>query len=129
MLHGRTRNDLKPYPDGSVSRSYWCNRSAGGCGKTEIDQRALAATIPALVIEILADPGNTGEIETAAREIASVRATTITGGPMTSLLGAFLGSRQQAPCLSVAEFLLQVAAQVAAEYRRQPTGSPTVRRR
>jgi hypothetical protein len=71
VLHGRARNDLKPYPDGSVSRSYWCNRSAGGCGKTEIDQRALDAAIPALVIEILADPGNAGEIETAAREIAS----------------------------------------------------------
>jgi site-specific DNA recombinase len=27
--------------------------------------------VPALVIEILPDPGNTGEIETAAREIAS----------------------------------------------------------
>jgi DNA invertase Pin-like site-specific DNA recombinase len=71
VLHGRTRNDLKPYPDGSVSRSYWCNRSAGGCGKTEIDQRALDAAIPALVIEILADPGNAGEIETAALETAS----------------------------------------------------------
>jgi len=33
FLHGRTRNALKPYPDGSVSRSYWCNPTAGGCGR------------------------------------------------------------------------------------------------
>ena len=70
-LHGRTRKDLRPYPDGSVTRSYWCNPSAGGCGKTEIDQQALDAAVPTLIIEILSDSRNAGEIEAAAREIAS----------------------------------------------------------
>jgi site-specific DNA recombinase len=71
ILHGRTRNGLKPYPDGLVSRSYWCNPTAGGCGKTEVDQRALDSAAHALVIEILSDTRNTDEIEHAAYEAAS----------------------------------------------------------
>jgi site-specific DNA recombinase len=71
ILHGRTRNGLKPYPDGSVSRSYWCNPTAGGCGKTEVDQRALDTAARALVVEILSDTRNTDEIEHAAYEAAS----------------------------------------------------------
>jgi site-specific DNA recombinase len=71
ILHGRTRNGLKPYPDGLVSRSYWCNPTAGGCGKTEVDQRALDTAARALVVEILSDTRNTDEIEHAAYEAAS----------------------------------------------------------
>ena len=71
ILHGRTRNGLKPYPDGSGRRSYWCNPTAGGCGKTEVDQRALDSAARALVVEILSDPRNTDEIEHAAYAAAS----------------------------------------------------------
>jgi DNA invertase Pin-like site-specific DNA recombinase len=71
VLHGRARNALKPYPDGSVCRSYWCNPSAGGCGKTEVDQRALDLAAGALTVEILSDARNAGEIEHAEREAAS----------------------------------------------------------
>lgn len=71
ILHGRTRNGLKPYPDGSVSRSYRCIPTAGGCGKTEVDQRALDSAARALVVEILADVRNTDQIETAAYAAAS----------------------------------------------------------
>jgi DNA invertase Pin-like site-specific DNA recombinase len=71
MLHGRPRPDLSPYADGEVTRSYICNKAVGGCGRTEIDQRALDRAAAALVIEILSDPRNTAAIETAAREIAS----------------------------------------------------------
>jgi DNA invertase Pin-like site-specific DNA recombinase len=71
VLHGRTRNGLKPYPDGSVRRSYWCNPTAGGCGKTEVDQRALDAAAHALVVEILSNTRNTDEIQHAVHEAAS----------------------------------------------------------
>ncbi|MGA3153851.1 MAG: recombinase family protein [Streptosporangiaceae bacterium] len=71
VLHGRPRNGLKPYPDGSVRRSYWCNPSSGGCGKTEVDQRALDSAARALAVEILSDTRNADEIEHAAREAAS----------------------------------------------------------
>jgi DNA invertase Pin-like site-specific DNA recombinase len=70
-LYGRARKEMKPYPDGSVRRHYWCVKSIGGCGKTSIDQRALDKAISTLVIEILSDPRNTAAIETAALEIAS----------------------------------------------------------
>ncbi len=71
VLHGRARNALKPYSDGSVCRSYWCNPSAGGCGKTEVDQRALDLAAGALVVEVLSDARNAGEIDRAEREAAS----------------------------------------------------------
>ena len=71
ILHGRPRNGLKPYLDGSVRRSYWCNPTAGGCGKTEVDQRALDSAARALAVEILSDTRNTDEIERAAHEAAS----------------------------------------------------------
>lgn len=70
-LYGRAQKAMKPYPDGSVRRHYWCVRSIGGCGKTSIDQRALDKAISTLVIEILSDPRNATAIEAAAREIAS----------------------------------------------------------
>jgi len=70
-LYGRAQKAMKPYPDGSVRRHYWCVRSVGGCGKTSIDQRALDKAVSTLVIEILSDSRNTAAIETAAREIAS----------------------------------------------------------
>lgn len=71
VLHGRPRKALKPYPDGSVARSYWCNPTAGGCRKTEVDQRALDEAARALVAEILSDTRNTGQVESAAYEAAS----------------------------------------------------------
>ncbi|MGH3299193.1 MAG: hypothetical protein ACRDP7_46125, partial [Trebonia sp.] len=49
----------------------WCNPTAGGCGKTEVDQRALDSAARALVVEILSDTRNTDEIEHAAYEAAS----------------------------------------------------------
>jgi site-specific DNA recombinase len=70
-LHGRPRYDMKPYADGEVMRSYICNPGVGGCGKTEIDLRALNEAAATLVIEILSDPRNTTAIESAARQIAS----------------------------------------------------------
>lgn len=70
-LHGRARKDLRPYPDGSVRRHYWCNATVGGCGKTSIDQRALDKAVEALVIEILSDRRNTAAIVAAAEEFAS----------------------------------------------------------
>ena len=70
-LHGRPRPDLNPYEDGEVTRSYLCNKAAKGCGKTEIDQRALDKAVAALVIEILSDPDNTAAIETSVRQIAN----------------------------------------------------------
>jgi DNA invertase Pin-like site-specific DNA recombinase len=70
-LHGRPRPDLSPYADGEVTRSYLCNKGARGCGKTEIDQRALDKAVAAMVIKILSDPRNTAAIETAVRQIAS----------------------------------------------------------
>jgi site-specific DNA recombinase len=70
-LHGRPRPDLNPYEDGEVTRSYLCNKGAKGCGKTEIDQRALDKAVTALVIEILSDPDNTAAIETSVRQIAN----------------------------------------------------------
>jgi site-specific DNA recombinase len=71
VLHGRARKALKPYEDGSVSRSYWCSPSAGGCGKTEVDQRALDVAARALVIEILSDTRNVSEIQRAAGRAAT----------------------------------------------------------
>jgi hypothetical protein len=62
---------MKPYADGEVMRSYICNPGVGGCGKTEIDLRALNEAAATLVIEILSDPRNTTAIESAARQIAS----------------------------------------------------------
>jgi site-specific DNA recombinase len=70
-LHERPRYDMKRYVDGMVTRSYICNPGVGGCGKTEIDQRALDAAVSTLGIEILSDPRNTTAIESAARQIAS----------------------------------------------------------
>ena len=55
-LYGRAQKGMKPYPDGSVRRHYWCVTSVGGCGRTSIDQRALDKAVSMLVIEILSDP-------------------------------------------------------------------------
>jgi site-specific DNA recombinase len=70
-LHGRARKDLRPYPDESVRRHYWCNATVGGCGQTSIDQRALDKAVEALVVEILSDRRNTAAIAAAAEEFAS----------------------------------------------------------
>lgn len=70
-LYGRAQKSMKPYPDGSVRRHYWCVPSVGGCGKTTIDQRALDKAVGTLVVEVLADRRNTKAIETAARELSS----------------------------------------------------------
>jgi site-specific DNA recombinase len=70
-LHGRPRNNVKPYPDGAVNRRYWCPKTHGGCGRIAIDQRALDEAATALAIEILADPRHADAIEATAREIES----------------------------------------------------------
>jgi len=72
ILHGRNPQRLKPYPDGSVSRSYWCKPHSRRCGKTEVDQAGhWIQRHAALVCEILSDTRNTDEIEHAAYEAAS----------------------------------------------------------
>ena len=68
-LHGRPRNNVKPYPDGEVRRQYWCPKTHGGCGRIAIDQRGLDEAAAALAIEILADPCHADAIEATAREM------------------------------------------------------------
>jgi DNA invertase Pin-like site-specific DNA recombinase len=70
-LTGRPERMLGTYSDGSVRRSYSCDRTAGGCGRAGIDQRGLDEAVAALVVEILSDPRNTVAIEATACEIAS----------------------------------------------------------
>src|SRR6266567_3372409 len=70
-LHGRPRNNVKPYPDGEVRRQYWCPKTHGGCGRIAIDQRGLDEAAAALAIEILADPRHADAIEAASREVES----------------------------------------------------------
>jgi site-specific DNA recombinase len=70
-LHGRPRNNMKPYPDGAVNRQYWCPKTHGGCGRIAVDQRRLDEAAAALAIEILADPRHADAIEATAREIES----------------------------------------------------------
>jgi hypothetical protein len=69
-LTGRPERTRGTYPDGSVRRSYSCERRAGGCGRTGIDQRGLDEATAALVVEILSNPRNADAIEAAAREAA-----------------------------------------------------------
>ena len=68
-LHGRPRNNVKPYLDGEVRRQYWCPKTHGGCGRIAIDQRGLDEAAGALAIEILADPRHADAIEATAREM------------------------------------------------------------
>lgn len=70
-LTGRPCPTLRPYPDGSVHREYWCSPAAhnGGCGKLFVDQRGLDKAAEALAIEILSDDRHADAIETMAREI------------------------------------------------------------
>jgi site-specific DNA recombinase len=70
-LHGRPRNNVKPYPDGAVNRQYWCPKTHGGCGRIAVDQRRLDEAAAALTIEILADPRHADAIEAATREVES----------------------------------------------------------
>jgi site-specific DNA recombinase len=74
-LTGRPRTNMKPYPDGSVRRQYWCQPRAvdGGCGGISIDQRELDRHIGVLVVHILADPRHAGAIEAAARAAGEKR--------------------------------------------------------
>jgi chromosome segregation ATPase len=64
---------LRPYPDGSVHREYWCSPAAhnGGCGKLFVDQRALDKAAEALTIEILSDDRHADAIEATSRELES----------------------------------------------------------
>jgi DNA invertase Pin-like site-specific DNA recombinase len=70
-LHGRPRNNMKPYPDGEVNRQYWCPKTHGGCGRIAVDQRRMDEAAAALAIEILSDPRHADAIEATAREIES----------------------------------------------------------
>jgi len=71
-LGGRTCPKLRPYPDGSVHRQYWCpKRTYNGCGKLFVDQRALDEAAGALAIEILSDDRHADAIEATARELES----------------------------------------------------------
>jgi DNA invertase Pin-like site-specific DNA recombinase len=71
-LGGRTCPKLRPYPDGSVHRQYWCpQRTYNGCGKLFVDQRALDEAAGALTIEILSDDRHADAIEATSRELES----------------------------------------------------------
>jgi DNA invertase Pin-like site-specific DNA recombinase len=74
-LSGRPRNNMKPYPDGSVRRQYWCQPRShdGGCGGISVDQRELDRHVGVLVVRILADPRHAGAVEAAARAVAKKR--------------------------------------------------------
>jgi DNA invertase Pin-like site-specific DNA recombinase len=72
QLSGRPAPSYRPYPDGSVYRQYWCNpRSYHGCGKLDVDQRALDEAAGALTIEILSDDRHADAIEATSRELES----------------------------------------------------------
>src|SRR6266568_4042309 len=62
-LHGRPRNNVKPYPDSTVNRQYWCPKTHGGCGRIAIDQRGLD--------EALADRLGRGDISLNRYDIAA----------------------------------------------------------
>lgn len=68
-LSGRPRKNMKPYPDGSVKRQYWCQpRSNGeGCGRIAVDQRELDNHVGALVVAILGDPRHAAAVEAASK--------------------------------------------------------------
>ena len=68
-LHGRPRRNMAPYRDGEPRREYLCNKTAGGCGRVAIDQRALDAAAKELVIAILSDPRHAAQVEQAAAEV------------------------------------------------------------
>lgn len=70
-LSGKPRTNMKPYPDGSVRRQYWCQH---GCRGTAIDQRGLDQLAGALTVEILSDPRHAAAIEAAAREARTATA-------------------------------------------------------
>jgi site-specific DNA recombinase len=69
-LHGRPRRNMAPYRDGEPRREYLCNKTAGGCGRIAIDQRALDAAATELVVAILSDPRHAAQVEEAARQAA-----------------------------------------------------------
>ncbi|MCT2280312.1 recombinase family protein [Micromonospora chalcea] len=74
-LSGRPRANMRPYPDGSVRRQYWCQprAHAGGCGRIAVDQRELDRHIRALVVAILADPRHAAAVESAAQTAGEKR--------------------------------------------------------
>lgn len=75
ILTGRPRANMKPYPDGSVRRQYWCQPRAqgGGCGRISVDQRELDRHVGALVVAILSDPRHAAAVEAAARTVGERR--------------------------------------------------------
>jgi hypothetical protein len=70
-LSGRPRANMRPYPDGEVRRQYWCAYTHGGCGKLNIDQRALDEAARALAVAILSDPRHAAAVEAAAARTAA----------------------------------------------------------
>ncbi len=74
-LTGRPRDNMKPYPDGSVRRQYWCQRRGygGGCGGVSVDQRDLDRHVGALVVAFLGDPRHAAAVEAAARAVSAAR--------------------------------------------------------
>jgi DNA invertase Pin-like site-specific DNA recombinase len=74
-LSGRSRVNVKPYPDGEVNRQYWCQPRAhdGGCGRIAVDQRDLDRVVKVIVLDILGDPSHAAAVESAAAAISQQR--------------------------------------------------------
>lgn len=74
-LSGRPRINMRPYPDGSTRRQYWCQPRShnGGCGRIAVDQRELDRHIGLLVVAILSDPRHAAAVEAAAAASSSKR--------------------------------------------------------
>lgn len=74
-LTGRPRANMRPYPDGSPKREYWCQLRphAGGCGRLAVDQRELDRHVGLLVVQILGDPQHAAAVEAAARATRDAR--------------------------------------------------------
>lgn len=72
-LAGRPVAALKPYPDGSVRRQYWCRTRAkdGGCPGLYADQRALDEAAKLLTVEILSDERHINAVEAMSHEVNS----------------------------------------------------------
>ena len=68
-LYGRPRY-VRPYPDGTPRREYWCSPSGGGCGRLAVNWRGLDELAAALAIEVLGDPRHAQQIEAAAAKHA-----------------------------------------------------------
>lgn len=71
-VHGMTRSELPPYPDGSPVRVYRCRKDAShfGCGRNSIDAQAAEAVVEHAVKARLGDPRRA---EGLARRLTAVR--------------------------------------------------------